>query len=250
MNIIKYFALFAVFGCCVTLDQGEDMAARHDIGHPEQELFLPAAAKAMKVYRESHGEYSREWRLLDITFAMGGYYTYETDVRPWQQNKEFWQPRDCKLVYQIVSADKDHFLIQALGWEDKPVYEIRDSMDKPKSLPEAEKELPKLNASVPEPKQFLSIAANAMRAYRAEHGTFTSEWRQLTITFSAIPYHIYDFDIRPREFDRQEWQPRGCKFIYQINSSNKDHFLIQAIDKYHRICFDINESMKEPKVIP
>jgi hypothetical protein len=65
-------------------------------------------------------------------------------------------------------------------------------MSEPKALPGAGMELPKINATIPEPKLFLPIAANAMKAHHAKFGRYAKEWRQLTITFSAVPYHIYD----------------------------------------------------------
>ena len=205
----------------------------------EQQRIMGAAAEAMKAYHDQHGEYAREWRLLD----------FDRFDRPKQVNKEFWQPSRCQYVYQIVLADQNHFLIQALGWEDKPVYEIRDGMRKPTALPGAEVKLAKFNPDVPEPKLFLPVAAAAMKAYQDKNQEYSTHWRSLKITYSAIPYHTYDLNIRPDENNNETWRPRGCDYYYRIVPTQSDHFLIQAIGRTDTVEYEIRDGMTEARFL-
>ena len=240
MIAMNFWVSTAILCFAPTFRESEPMTS-YDIEAPEQVLFLPTAAKAMNVYRDHHGEYPREWRSLDINFKQND--------RPTQQNKNLWQPKGCEYVYQIVSADKEHFLIQALGWEDKPVYEIRDGMKELKALPGAHVKPAKLNPDVPEPKLFLPAAAAAMKAQYGKERQYPSKWNYLEITYAAIPHHIYDRNVRPGEYNTEYWRPRGCDYTYRLSSFDKHHFLIQAIGKMSKVEYEIRDGMTEAQFI-
>lgn len=233
--------LLIVLTLCFEVTHLRVNSMNSDDGSPEQNLFLPAAAEAMQAFREKHGHYPEEWRQLDITFAMYGSYRYEADVRPGQQNKELWQPRGCDYTYKIAAADRDHFRIQALGWDDEPVYEIRDGLKEPKPLSASGLKLTKTNLTAPEPELFLAAAAASMSDYRKKQGTFSREWRQLEIVYSAVPYRPYSKNIRPNENDVDVWRPRGCDFYYRIAEAGKDNYLIQAINNDGQVRFELRD---------
>jgi hypothetical protein len=105
-----------------------------DRGEQEQPLFLSLAADAMKEYRAKRGEYPKEWHLLDFTFGYGPYLTTDPGVRPTKDDRNKWRPKDCDDTYVIRSADKDHFLIQAVSPDGVIEFEIDQSMEEPKRL--------------------------------------------------------------------------------------------------------------------
>ncbi|OQW91962.1 MAG: hypothetical protein BWK78_03105 [Thiotrichaceae bacterium IS1] len=102
---------------------------------PEPILFLLEAADAMEEYRKQHTEYAKEWHLLDITFANGPYHLGDPGTQPAVDDKDRWHPKDCDFTYWIASADKNHFLIQAVNEDNRAMYEIRSGMETPKKLP-------------------------------------------------------------------------------------------------------------------
>ena len=223
---------------CIALMFGAgNVTARTDRAAPEPLAFLPTAARAMEDFRGRHGVYSAEWRSLSLLFRR--------DDWPTQQNKELWQPKGSEYVYRIAVADKDHFLIQALGRQDKPFYEIGDGMAVPRALPGAGVKLAKINPDVPEPKLFLPIAAAAMKARRDRDGRYPTQWRQLEITYSAIPHEIYDQHVRPGDSEKEMWMPRGCDYVYKIARVAPGHFLIQAINESSEVEYEIRDGMAE-----
>ncbi len=234
--------LMALLACLMTIpDQGIGaLVSRQRSLFTEQQKVMGHAAEAMKAHHDRHGEYPREWRQLSVNW-----YGWPT-----LQNRDLWQPKNCQFVYKIVAADRDHFLIQALGWEDRPIAEIREGMKKPMDLPGAEIKLKKLDADTPEPKLFLPVAAAAMRAAR-ENGAlrYPAEWKLLKITYSAIPYRTYSLGIHPNESDTEDWRPRGCRYRYVITQADRDHFLIEAKGRAGTVEYEIRDGMTEAKFL-
>ncbi len=208
-------------------------------GGCDPKACVKEAATAMKAFRNAHGAYASEWRLLD----------FDRFDRPTQQNIEWWQPSGHDVVYKIVAADRDHFLIQALNWDDRPIAEIRDGMAEPVDLPGANAPLARLNPDVPEPRQFLPVAAAAMDAFRRKEMSYATRWDLLEVAFSAIPYHIYNEDVRPAWYGDNQWRPRGCEYTYKIVSADKEHFLIQAYRWNNVAEYEIREGLAEAKSV-
>jgi hypothetical protein len=101
---------------------------------PEQYLFLSTAIRAANAYHAQHGHYADQWYLLDMTFAKGGYYVTDPDVRPTQADGSRWRPRGCKPTYVITRATPDTVLIQAVSDAGVVEYEITETMETPKDL--------------------------------------------------------------------------------------------------------------------
>jgi hypothetical protein len=208
---------------------------------PTPTLFLPHMVEVMQKYHDHHGEYANEWRLLDFEY---------NNERPKQQNKELFQDAHYDYVYKIVSADRDHFLIQALAWDDQVAYEIRDGMKKAVRLPGAD-EPPRLHPEMPEPAHFLPVAAAAMRVYHDKYKKYPAEWDKLEITYSAVAFRPYNLHVHTQANEGDVWRPRGCHYVYRIVQQPDDHFLIQAeTDSIGgEIKYEIRDGMKEAKCL-
>ncbi len=240
MTAIKS-GLLAPLVCSIAALAGGQPAVSEDRAAPEPMIFLPAAAQAMKAYKQQHREYSSQWRLMEMLFRR--------DDWPTQQNKELWQPRGFEYVYRIASADRDHFLIQALGRDDEPCYEITDGMNVPRALPAAAVKPIRIHPDIAEPRLFLPIAAASMNASCREDGRYPSRWNNLRITFSAIPYRIYDLNIRPGDSHKETWMPRGCEYAYRIAPGDGRHFLIQALNERHEVEYQIRDGMLQAEAL-
>ncbi len=105
-----------------------------DRGRPEPVLFLELAVGRMEEYTRKHGEYAKEWYLLDFDFVNGPYYTTDSDIRATRKDGNRWCPKQCKYTYEIVSADKEHFLIQAKNRDNLVEYEIEQGSKEPKKV--------------------------------------------------------------------------------------------------------------------
>ncbi len=230
--------LVTVFACHITLaSQGWAVADLRMTPGPI--YFLPHMVEVMQKYHDQHGEYAREWRLLDFE------YNYD---RPKQQNRELFQDARSDFVYKIASADRNHFLIQALAWDDQVAYEIRDGMKKAIVLPGADQP-PRLHPEMPEPAHFLPVAAAALRAYHAKYKKYPEQWDKVEIAYSAVAFRPYNLHVHPQADDRDLWRPRGCQYVYRIVPQPDDHFLIQAeTDAFkEEVEYEIRDGMKEAK---
>lgn len=95
-----------------------------DRGRADHELFLLAAADAMRVYWDRQGEYATRWHQLAITFAVGLYHIGDPDVRPPAADRERWRPRGSDWTYIINSANAMGFRVEAGDSFGRPGYAI------------------------------------------------------------------------------------------------------------------------------
>ncbi len=233
----KLWLISALFWFTTLAIQGR-VVADHRLP-PAPTLFLPHMVMVMKKYHDQHGEYPREWRLLNFVY---GY------KRPKQQDKELYQDPIEDFVYKIVAADRDHFLIQALAWDDQVAYEIRDGMKEAVVLPGAAKP-PRLHPEMPEPAHFLPVAAAAIRAYHDKYQKYPTAWNKVEIAYSAVAFRPYNLDVHPRENETDRWRPRGCQYVYRIVPQPDDHFLIQSEDKFQKVEYEIRDGITKAKFV-
>ncbi|MEO6809791.1 MAG: hypothetical protein ABI353_11825, partial [Isosphaeraceae bacterium] len=234
-----------------TFKGSEAMQEQVDIGAPEQDLFLPEAAEEMSKYHKEHGEYAKQWYLLNFPFAYYGFHTTDPDVLPKKEFGNRWSPRDCEYTYIIKGADRDHFLIQAVNWAGHVDWEIRDGQTEPKQVGNAASKKGNAQQKLPEQDLFLLVAAHAMHEQHKRRGEYPKQWYLLDdFTFSPTPYQENDPDVRPKQEFGNRWRPRDCKYTYVIEDADKDHFLIQARNEDGHIEWEIRDNQTEPRKVP
>jgi hypothetical protein len=227
-------ALLSVLVLIPSRCPGEILMPKNDEARPEPLLFLPAAAKAMKAYKATHGEYAEQWYLLDITFANGPYRVSDPDVRPAREDHNRWKPRGCENEYIIRSADRNGFLIQAVDPNGRVLYEIREGMQEPRKVfvpaggELCELERPR-GKNLPEPVWFLNAAAAQFAAYRGRFQHFPSAWDQLPdFHYALTPHRATDPEVRPPRGTGRSWRPPGANFTYEITRADADGFEIRS----------------------
>jgi hypothetical protein len=111
-----------------------DSKSGTDVGEAEQNLFMPLAAEAMKEYKTKNNIYPKEWYLMNIDFAYGPYRTTDSEIKPQISFGNSWKPKNCDLTYVIKSADKEHFLIEAVNDKGIAQFKIDETMESPSSM--------------------------------------------------------------------------------------------------------------------
>jgi hypothetical protein len=105
----------------------------------------------------------------------------------------------------------------------------------------------KIHFGLPEPILFLELAVEAMDEYHQKTGKYPKEWYLLDFAFANGPYRIDDPDVKPTKSLGNKWQPKDCKYVYEIASATQDSFLIQAIDEDGLAKYEIEQGMETPR---
>ncbi len=94
---------------------------------------------------------------------------------------------------------------------------------------------------------FMGFAADEFQEFYHKNGFYPTEWYLLDIDFVyGIPYSTDDPDISPTKEMGKIWNPKNCKFFYEITKANKFEFTISAINHFGIIEYIINEKLKYP----
>ncbi len=222
-----------------------------DIGLPEPILFLKSVVESMENYRNQCGKYPNEWYLLDFTFVNGPYKETDPDIRATEENENRWCPKLCKYTYVIKSADKYHFLIQALTNNNKVEYEIEQGMDKPRKVfITHEDELCTIEQPrgklLPEPVMFLNIAATKFAEYHKQHLEYPQVWDIVDFHYAIIAHKATDKNVRPPKGGGTSWRPLGANFTYTIIFAGKDYYEIHSTNEQNLTDYKISSSDVSP----
>jgi hypothetical protein len=225
-----------------------------DVGRPEPVLFLELAASSMENYRSKHAEYADKWYLLDFDFVNGPYYKTDPGIRATREDGNRWQPKLCQYTYEIVSADKDKFLIQAKNTNNLVEYEMTQGMEEPKKVlltPKDELctiEQPK-GKILPEPVMFLNAASSKFLEYHSRYGEYPKSWNQLDFHWALVPHKASDENVKPPAEGGSSWTPLGANFTYEIVKAKRDFYEIRSTNTYGLQNYRISSSDVSPVLI-
>lgn len=123
--------------CAKTKGESTVSGKKGDFAPPEPEVFLGIALKAMNDYHQKNQAFPAEWHQLDISFRGGPSYIYrvgDPGTFPTVEDKNVWQPKDCRFRYILEKATPTTFRIVAVTADDKIAYEATEKTKSPRRL--------------------------------------------------------------------------------------------------------------------
>lgn len=80
---------------------------------------------------------------------------------------------------------------------------------------------------------FFSEISTEFERYHVEKGHYPSEWWQLEIFYTAMPYRTSEVEqYYPTRDMKERWNPAGCVYTYIIAESGEDNYLIMTENEY------------------